>query len=189
MNKFSAVLWAFIAIQFFGASFFLFDFLASTLVVQRLPMSWQVREAMEISAALALVIGCVLGVLLAASTQRRENQAEELVQLTSGAFARIVSQRFHKMGLTQAEHDVAWFLLKGFSLAEISELRGTSQGTIKAQTSSIYRKARVKGRSQLVADFVEDLLPDTPPEFLSDALDQADVKSTNQAMVKPAISH
>jgi hypothetical protein len=35
------------------------------------------------------------------------------------------------------------------STAEIAALRSTSEGTVKAQTNAIYRKAGVTGRSQL----------------------------------------
>jgi DNA-binding CsgD family transcriptional regulator len=46
------------------------------------------------------------------------------------------------------------------STAEIGSLRATSEGTIKAQTNAIYRKAGVSGRSQLLSLFIEDLMRD-----------------------------
>lgn len=67
------------------------------------------------------------------------------------------------MGLTPAERDVALFALKGFSLAEIAAFRATSEGTVKAQTNAIYRKAGVSGRTQLLSLFVDDLIDVTPP--------------------------
>ena len=50
------------------------------------------------------------------------------------------------------------FAIKGMSLQEIAALRDTSEGTVKAQTNAIYRKAGVKGRAQLLSLFVEDLM-------------------------------
>jgi DNA-binding NarL/FixJ family response regulator len=39
-------------------------------------------------------------------------------------------------------------------------LRQTSEGTVKAQTNAIYRKAEVSGRSQLLSLFIDDLMRD-----------------------------
>lgn len=61
--------------------------------------------------------------------------------------------------LTPAEREVAFLLLKGMSLKELAELRGTSEKTARAQSMSIYAKAGLSGRSELSAFFLEDLLP------------------------------
>ncbi len=53
---------------------------------------------------------------------------------------------------------MALFSIKGMSLAEIAELRNTSDGTVKAQSNAIYRKAGVSGRPQLLSLFIEDLM-------------------------------
>ena len=58
------------------------------------------------------------------------------------------------------EADVALFAIKGLSTAEIAALRQTSEGTVKAQTNAIYRKAGVSGRSQLLSLLIEDLMRD-----------------------------
>ncbi|SIO31812.1 regulatory protein, luxR family [Vannielia litorea] len=60
--------------------------------------------------------------------------------------------------LTPAERDVALFAMKGVSTAEIAVLRNTSEGTVKARTAAIYRKAGVTGRPQLMSHFIEDLM-------------------------------
>jgi len=59
-----------------------------------------------------------------------------------------------------SEKDVALFAIKGMSTAEIATMRSTSEGTVKAQTNAIYRKAGVTGRSQLLSLFIEDLMRD-----------------------------
>ena len=46
------------------------------------------------------------------------------------------------------------------STGEIAVLRSTSEGTVKAQTNAIYRKAEVSGRSQLLSLFIDDLMRD-----------------------------
>ena len=72
-------------------------------------------------------------------------------------------ERFNAWGLTPAERDVALFAIKGLSTAEIAGLRGTSEGTVKAQSNAIYRKAGVSSRSQLLSLFIEDLLDEQAP--------------------------
>ena len=66
-----------------------------------------------------------------------------------------------KWGLTTAEKDVAFLLLKGLSLKEIAEARRTTEKTARVQSMAIYAKAGLSNRSELSAFFLEDLL--VPP--------------------------
>jgi DNA-binding NarL/FixJ family response regulator len=50
------------------------------------------------------------------------------------------------------------------SIADIARLRQTSEGTVKAQSNAIYRKAGVNGRTQLLSLFIEDLMEAAPRE-------------------------
>ena len=72
--------------------------------------------------------------------------------------AEVIGKQFTAWGLTPAERDVALFALKGLDIADIAELRGAAQGTVRAQLTRIYAKAGVSGRAQFAAWFVEDLL-------------------------------
>jgi DNA-binding NarL/FixJ family response regulator len=49
-------------------------------------------------------------------------------------------------------------LLKGLSHREIGELRRTSEATVRQQALAVYRKAGLRGRTELSAFFLEDLL-------------------------------
>jgi DNA-binding CsgD family transcriptional regulator len=89
---------------------------------------------------------------------RRHQAAEAKLRLASGAFMEVLEDRFTEWGLTPAERDVALFAIKGLSTAEIAALRSTSEGTVKAQTNAIYRKAGVSGRPQLLSLFIEELI-------------------------------
>ena len=91
---------------------------------------------------------------------RDRHRAEEQLRRASGAFADLLQERFQEWGLTPSEKDVALFAIKGMSTAEIASLRSTSEGTVKAQTNAIYRKAGVTGRPQLLSLFIEDLMRD-----------------------------
>ena len=57
---------------------------------------------------------------------------------------------------------MALFAIKGMNTAEIADLRQTSQGTVKAQSAAIYRKAGVANRAQLLSLFIDHLMQDGP---------------------------
>mgnify|MGYP003418028793 FL=1 len=147
-------------VQAFCAWFFVADILASVLGIPTTPISCEMREFIEIGAAIGLVLGVFLGGLMVFRTVKDRNQAEERLRRASGAFADLLQEKFVEWGLTASEKDVALFSIKGMSTAEIAGLRSTSEGTVKAQTNAIYRKAGVSGRSQLLSLFIEDLMRD-----------------------------
>ncbi len=158
--KHAAPFIAIFLIQALCAIFFVSDILASVLGIRTTPISWEMREAMEIGASVGLVLGVVVGGLMLRRALRQRHQAEERLRRASGAFLGILQERFDEWGLTASEKDVALFAVKGMSTAEIAGLRSTSEGTVKAQTNAIYRKAGVTGRPQLLSLFIEDLMRD-----------------------------
>ncbi len=153
-------LFAILAVQVACALFFVSDILASVLGLPVSPMPWELRELLEVGAAFGLVLGVVAGGLMLRRALRDRNRAEERLRRASTAFADLMEERFEEWGLTIAERDVAMFAIKGLSTAEIARLRATSEGTVKAQTNAIYRKAGVTGRPQLLSLFIEDLMRD-----------------------------
>jgi DNA-binding CsgD family transcriptional regulator len=152
-----------VAVQVLCTMFFVWDILAGVLGVERDPLAWEVRELIEIGAGVGLVLGVGLGTVLLGRTVRRSRAMESRLRGLSGAFAELLAERFAEWGLTPAERDVAWFTIKGLSIAEIARLRGTSEGTVKAHSNAIYRKAGVSGRTQLLSLFIEDLMQASPP--------------------------
>ena len=81
------------------------------------------------------------------------------MRAASGAFYQLMEDRFD-WSLTPSERDVALLAIKGLSIAEIAEARQTKDGTIKAQSNAIYRKAGVSGRPQLLSLFIDELMGD-----------------------------
>ncbi|SNR62528.1 helix-turn-helix transcriptional regulator [Puniceibacterium sediminis] len=154
--------------QLICALFFLWDILSSTLGLRSTPIAWALYEMIQVGAALGLVLGVAATAILLARSLRAQAQAEQSLRLASGAFSEVLEERFADWGLTPAERDVALFSIKGLSTAEIAALRNTSEGTVKAQTNAIYRKAGVSGRPQLLSLFIdalmEDALPGVPPQ-------------------------
>lgn len=140
------------------AGFFLVDILSAYLGYR--PLSWQVHELVEIGVVLGLCAGIALTARLLVVSRRQVQRAEEALKAASGAFHDLLHDRFGQWGLTPAERDVALFMIKGYATQEIADLRGSSPGTVKAQTNAIYRKSGVSSRAQLVSLFVEELMGD-----------------------------
>ena len=153
-----------LVVQTLCAVFFVSDIVTSVLGIRTTPIPWEFRELMEIGAALGLVLGLVLGALMLHRAMRERNEAREKLRRASGAFMDLLEERFKEWALTPAERDVALFAIKGMSTSEIATLRTTSEGTVKAQTNAIYRKAGVSGRPQLLSLFIDDLMRDDVSE-------------------------
>lgn len=149
---------AILVVQTMCAFFFVANILSSVFGLRTTPIDWWLYELIEIGAAVGLMLGTVLGALAFRAALRRRKEVEEKLRLASGAFSELLQERFQEWGLTPAERDVALFVIKGMSTGEVADLRETSEGTVKAQTNAIYRKAGVSGRAQLVSLFVEDLM-------------------------------
>ena len=117
-------------------------------------------DILEFLLAPALVLSVVFTGLELRRMSARNKQMAAQLQVASGAFAELLTQHFDDWGLTGAEREVALLAIKGYSLAEMADLRDTREGTIKAQCSAVYRKAGVSGRPQLLSLFIEELMAD-----------------------------
>lgn len=138
--------------------FFLSDILLTAFAIYPRPLSWSLREMMEMGAILGLILGLVFGTMLVRRIFRDLRQAEARLARAGTAFQDLLEMRFGEWGLTGAERDVAVFAIKGLTVPEIARMRETSEGTVKAQTAAIYRKAGVSGRPQLLSLFIEDMM-------------------------------
>ncbi|MDO6585894.1 LuxR C-terminal-related transcriptional regulator [Salipiger sp. 1_MG-2023] len=147
-----------LAVQLCCTGFFLYDILSSLLGLRIAPIDWQIYELIEIGAAVGLLIGVAVTAKLLLRSLSARDKAEDSLRLASGAFLDVLEERFAEWSLTPAERDVAMMAIKGFPIAEIARMRGVSDGTVKAQTNAIYRKAGVSGRTQLLSLFIDELL-------------------------------
>ena len=134
------------------------DILLSVIGIYPAPMAWSTREMMEVGALIGLLLGLVFGAMLVWRAFGDLRRAEARLERASVAFIDLLNARFDEWGLTAAERDVALFAIKGLTVQDIARLRETSEGTVKAQTAAIYRKADVSGRPQLLSLFIEDLM-------------------------------
>ncbi|WP_343078906.1 helix-turn-helix transcriptional regulator [Ostreiculturibacter nitratireducens] len=152
-----AALVALMAVQSFCWIFFLadvsHDVLDAGIGVFR---DWHLL--LEIAANLGLFVGIVFEAQYLKFLLRRQAEAERSLSAASGALHELMESYFAEWHLTPAEAEVATFTMKGFSIAEIAEFRGSAEGTVKTHLNAIYRKAGVPGRAQLVNLLIEELM-------------------------------
>lgn len=123
------------------------------------PVAWQdVHLLVETLAALVLVAGIAIELRFLMTLARRQARLERGMTIASGALNQVIEGYFEDWQLTNAEQDVALFTLKGLAIAEVAEMRGSAEGTIKAHLNAIYRKAGVSGRGELLSLVIEDLM-------------------------------
>ncbi len=161
-------------VQFLCAGFFISEFVTEVFGLRNWAVTWEVREILQASASIGLLLGTVAGLLLLRVAVVRMRRAERQVQAASGEFFAMMEVSFSDWGLSPSERDVALFAVRGMSNAEIARLRGTSEATIKSQMNAVFRKAGVSSRAQLISQFVELLIERAPPPEPSAAPTDAD---------------
>ncbi len=85
----------------------------------------------------------------------------ELYKRETAQLAKDLNEKVHaqmlKWNLSKAEQDICWMVLKGLANKEVAHLRQTSEKTVTQQLGQIYAKSGLRGRSELLAFFLEDL--------------------------------
>ncbi len=151
------VLWALFLLQLFCAVFFVLDAVLDFLGIEG-GTGIRSLDTFEYFIAGALLIGVLITGREIARIIQRNNQLSDQVRAASGEFGNLLEDRFADWGLTASERDVAILSIKGLSVAEIAEARGSAEGTVKAHSAAVYRKAGVTGRLQLLSIFVDELV-------------------------------
>jgi DNA-binding NarL/FixJ family response regulator len=145
-------------LQIFSLALFLGEVILDSFGSQIIYISWEVHEAIEITAVAGLFIGFLLGLMLVQNLLTRNKKVEGQLRVASGDFHALLKEHFAQWGLSPSETDVSYFAIKGLSNIEIATLRGTSDGTVKAQLNAVYRKAGLESRTQLLGYFIEELM-------------------------------
>jgi DNA-binding CsgD family transcriptional regulator len=68
-----------------------------------------------------------------------------------------IARQMVAWGLSTAELEIGWMILKGLQFKEIAAARGTSERTVRQQAQAIYAKSGLPNRSEFSAHFLEDL--------------------------------
>ncbi len=137
--------------------FMVVDVLADIFYID-LYIPWVEHSTIELVAVIAMTVSLVVLGWILVDHMRQNRRYRETVRTASGAFLKTISHKFDEWSLSDSEREIALLLIKGLSISEIAQVRNTRPGTIKSQSNAIYRKAGLRGRSELVAYFVEDLL-------------------------------
>jgi len=149
----TAALSVFLVVQTLGTVFFVGDVIGD---LREDPTS--IHFIFEAVVTAALLLGILFGAFALRRTVELLRAQDQALAVARGALSDVIDRQFRAWALTPAERDVAFLALKGLDVAEIAELRGAAQGTVRAQLTRIYAKAGVSGRAQFAAFFVEDLL-------------------------------
>ena len=144
---------AIVVFQAFGAMFFVADAVGDIQAG-----GWGTHVAIETLVSFALLAGIGFGIVQVRELLAEARRREEALAVSSGALAEHVRARFDAWQLTAGEADVALFALKGCSVAQIAAMRGTAEGTVRAQLAKVYAKAGTSSQTGLVSLFFEDLL-------------------------------
>ena len=120
--------------------------------------SWLVHEIILIVTLIGFIVGASLIWQSNRTLARRNKKVEMALRAARGEFFAMIDSQFDDWGLSAAEKDVALLSVKGLSVAEIAKIRDKSEGTIKSQNNSIYKKAGVGSRSQLLVTLIDELL-------------------------------
>lgn len=94
--------------------------------------------------------------------QSEAERSRETIHMLRGNFDEVLRGKFEEWGLTTAERDVTLLIIRGLSVADIAAARNTAQGTIKAQSTSIFRKIGVGSKTELMSAIIDEFLEAGP---------------------------
>ncbi|MFT7594851.1 MAG: DNA-binding NarL/FixJ family response regulator [Paracoccaceae bacterium] len=161
-SKTPLILIALIAVQSFCTVFFIADVLADFQAMGGMAAA-QVHLYIEALAALSLVAAVVVETNFLLKLLRRKAFLENSLQIANSAIYDVIEAEFESWQLTPAEQDVATFLVKGLSTAEIAEMRGSAEGTVKAHLNAIYRKSGTRNRAEMLSALIDSLMGQPAP--------------------------
>lgn len=116
---------------------------------------------LEALATLALMVGLFFGAYELRRSYKHVLRSDAALKMAAGGFSDLVRERFDAWNLTPSEAEVALLTLKGFDAGEISKMRGTAAGTVRAQLGRVYSKSGTDGRGRFVSLFIDALLDET----------------------------
>jgi DNA-binding NarL/FixJ family response regulator len=112
----------------------------------------------EVFSAVALILAIRILIRQMRWLQARNGRQSQSLQFLRGEMDSFANDKFDKWNLSPAERDIAMYMLKGLSIADIAAARSTAEGTVKAQTSNIFRKTGVSSRTELMSLFLDEFL-------------------------------
>ena len=146
-----------ITVQAFCAIFFVSD-LAADIGFLGVDIFSDAHLMTEFAATLSLIVAIGIELRLMLRLLRREARLVQSLDMARAAVQEVIEAHFEDWALSPSERDVANFLIKGLSIAETAQMRGTAEGTIKAHLSGIYRKSGTHNRAELMSLLIDAMM-------------------------------
>ena len=112
----------------------------------------------EILATIGLTLGLIEILTYIKELQKSDEKHELQLKHLTEDFDALVHKRFNKWDLTDAEKDIALFMLRGLSNSEIADLRKVAVGTVRVQSHRVLQKAGASSRTELMSIFMEEFM-------------------------------
>lgn len=154
MNKSPTYFLILIAIQAIAAVIFTTDAVSDFFIQKEL--DW--HDFVEVVASIAIILAMALETTNLRDLLRRKANLERTLKNASIEVNTVIESKFDQWSFSPSEKDVAGLLVKGLNTAEIAQVRGTAEGTVKAQLHSIYRKAEARSRSDLMSQILDAMI-------------------------------
>lgn len=143
-----------IVAQIICAVVFLVDVL--TDISELSALDWQIVP--EALASIALLVGIAFEAIYLVHLLRRKASLERSVGMASAALQTVIDSNFDDWKLTASERDVAALMVKGLSISEIANVRGSAEGTVKAHLNAIYRKSNARNRAEVLSHIMDTMI-------------------------------
>jgi DNA-binding CsgD family transcriptional regulator len=122
----------------------------------------RVHVFFETMATCMVAAGALLTLRQIRFLQNKVDDGVHRLRLLRSEFDDVLKGLFKKWQLSKSESDVALLTVRGLRISDIATNRRTKTGTIKAQLSTIFRKAGVSSRPELLALIMDELLDFKP---------------------------
>lgn len=150
------------AVLILSMVFFSFDILADIFDHFALKKPYNAWELVHLIFEIVAVVGLGFGALTLrgrlVGLRSYAERAAETIEVMRGHFEEVLEMNFSKWGLTKAERDITLLIVRGLTVAQIAEARSTAQGTIKAQSTSIFRKIGVSSKTELLSLIIDEFI-------------------------------
>ena len=143
-------------------AFFGFDVVADVAAHGIAGVSYASAELIHLIFETMAVLGLGYAVIMLRQYLRllhvEAEASKETIHMLRGNFDEVLHDKFKQWRLTAAERDVTLLIIRGLSVADIAAARKTAQGTIKAQSTSIFRKVGVGSKTELMSVIIDEFL-------------------------------
>ncbi|MEZ5715945.1 MAG: helix-turn-helix transcriptional regulator [Paracoccaceae bacterium] len=112
----------------------------------------------EAAATLTLIAAIAIEIPVLRRLMAREVRLRQSLNMAKAAVEEVIAAHFETWALSPSERDVAHFLVRGMSIAETAQLRGSAEGTVKAHLNAIYRKSGTRNRAELMSLLIDAMM-------------------------------